>query len=92
MAIEMRVDCVSPGRKTATVRHFVVEVGDVCVMPEVVSQKIEDDTTLVGVADGYVAGRLDSQVDIGVEFVGPSRFDDQVAGRRHRVGIRNGRV
>ena len=50
-------------------------------MAEIVAQQIEDHAGLVRIADRHVAGRLDPEVDIGVDLVVPMNVDDDAAGR-----------
>ena len=53
---------------------------------QIVAQEVEDRPALVGVADRHVAGRLDPQVDVGVDAVRPARLDHHVAGRLRGLG------
>jgi len=82
----VQIDRVFAGRDAAAVSDFVVEAGDVAPVPQVVAQQVEDPPALVGVPDRHVARRLDPEIDVGIEFLGPAQLDHQIA-RRLRGGL-----
>ena len=68
-AIHVNVDDVFAGGSSPGIGDLMVGVGHVLRHAEVVAQQIEHLAALVGVADRHIAGRLDLQIDIGVELV-----------------------